>query len=443
MPFLVALAAVLTTLLLLLAQVSRAAELSGRLFSDVYVPLEKKLTKPLTQLSVSLWLQGDHQFSEELAARAILEANGFDFNNSNVSGRGQSTHVESTLREVYLSYFSGGLELRAGRMILPWGKSDGMNPTDYLSARNYTFFSADTEVQRVGGAGVQLSLTPEAAPAWNVTAVVQPYFPEGRFLIAPGVLPAGVQLNEAARPETGKLQNAEGALKISYAGEAWDFSLSGFSGWNHYPELAERAHAVVAPGVVSVELDQIYRRVRAAGADGSYSRGKYVYRVESAYFWTENEDGFNMQTQPMHHDTVFGVERPYGDHWRLQVQGIVRYHPNWHPPEETGGPDPVTASIRRQVAVANALLFQYQSRVNTSATVRLAYTHEASGFEGEIFATENFEGQDFLVRPKVSFAATEALRYTLGADVYGGPAHRTLGALNAYNSVFAEAKYSF
>ncbi|HEX4923855.1 MAG TPA: hypothetical protein VFV50_07205 [Bdellovibrionales bacterium] len=443
MPVLVSLGALIISLLLLCAQLAQGAEISGRAFTDVYLPAQKKLPKPLNQLSGSVWLQGDQAFSEAWSARAIFEANAFDYNNSNVSGRGDSTHVEATLREGYVSYFSEGLELKAGRMILPWGKSDGINPTDFLSARNYSFFNPDSEVQRVGGAAVQLSYTPESLAAWNFTAVVQPYFPQGRFLIAPGVLPSGITLNEPGRPEAGNPKNFEVALRASYAGEGWDASLSGFNGWNHFPELAERMHTVLGPGLVAVELDQTNRRVRAVGADGSYNQGKYVYRAESAYFWTENEDGLDMRTQPMHHDTVIGVERPFGDHVRMQVQGVLRYYPNWRPIGETGGADPVSAEVNRQVASSNALLFQYQSRVNTSATFRIAYTDEASGVDAELFATENFEGQDFLVRPKVSYAATDQLRYTLGGDFYGGPGHRTLGALNPYNSVFLEAKYTF
>ncbi len=56
---------------------------------------------------------------------------------------------------------------------------------------------------------------------------------------------------------------------------------------------------------------------------------------------------------------------------------------------------------------------------------------------------ENFNGQDYLVRPKVSYAATDRLKYTLGADFYGGPSERFLGSLSPYNSIFGEAKYSF
>ena len=426
---------------------ARSAPVSGRAFFDIYSPTKNRFSKPLTQLSASLWLNWDHQFGEEgesrWSSRLTFEANAFDFNNAVVTGVGESTHVESALREGYLNYVNGGFDLRAGRVIVPWGKSDVVNPTDYLTAKNYTFFNPDSEVQRGGGAGLIAAWTPENLAAWSFTAVVNPYFAEGRFLIAPGVLPPGVSVESPTRPETGKVDNFESAVKIAYSGESWDASLSGYKGWNHYPEFTEKSHALVAPGVVAVDLKQIYRKQSAAGFDFSWNREKWTYRGESAFFWTENQNGQNMLSTPMHHDTVVGAERPIGDDFRVQAQYIYRYFPNYRPLDEVTGPDPVSASVNQQIARANALLFQYQDRNNGSVTFRVSYMNESSGWDAEIFFMENIAGQDFLVRPKISYAATDTLRYTLGADVYGGPDHRTLGAMNPYNSVFLEAKSTF
>jgi hypothetical protein len=419
---------------------------TGRAFSDIYYPLEKGSERPsndkaLNQLSASLWLQFDHQIKESLSGRAVLEATAFDFNNSVVHGRGDSTHIESDLREGYLSYQEEGFELRAGKMITPWGKSDAINPTDFLTAKNYTFFNPDTETQRLGGAGVLISWTPTEYPAWNLIAVVNPYFPEGKFLIAPNVLPAGVNLRGSERPDIGKAENFEEALKGSYSGESWDASLSLFRGWNHFPQLSEVSHTLIAPGVVAVDLKQVFKRQQAVGADASYSHEKWIYRLESAYFWTENDS--NMLYVPSHHDTVVGAERSLGDHFRYQVQYVLRVYAGYTPLDQVTGGDPVAAAVNRQIARSNAQLFQYLDQTNQSATFRLGYTNEETGWDGELFLMESFAGQDFLVRPKASYAVTDHLKYTFGADIYGGPGHRPLGALNPYNSVFFEAKYSF
>ena len=55
----------------------------------------------------------------------------------------------------------------------------------------------------------------------------------------------------------------------------------------------------------------------------------------------------------------------------------------------------------------------------------------------------NFIGGDYLIRPKFSYAFTDALKGTLGMDYYGGPMDRPLGQLQVFNSVFVEGKYSF
>jgi hypothetical protein len=426
---------------ILLFSVSVLADVSGRFFSDVYVPVKNRFAKPLTQLSSSFWLEwSQSDDSSPISARVVLEANAFDFNNAVVTSRGDSTHVEAAFREAFAGYSNEGFEIRLGRQIIPWGKSDGINPTDYLTAKNLAFLNHDSEVQRSGGAGVWSSWTPAEAPSWNFTAVANPYFPEGNFLIGPDVLPAGVTMKTAAKPEM-TAENLETAAKLSFTGESWDVSLSGFKGFNHFPEFTESSHTLAAPGVVLVDLSRVYRRQSAVGFDFSYSGEKWIYRIESAFIWSENHDGSNMLSTPSHHDTVAGVEHPIGDDFRIQAQIVYRYYPNYRALDTVTGADPVSAQVNREIAEANALLFQYQDRENTSTTIRFSYLKEP--WDAEIFLIENWRGQDFLVRSKISYASTDQLRYTVGSDIYGGPGHRSLGALNSYNSVFAEAKYTF
>ena len=47
------------------------------------------------------------------------------------------------LREGYLYLRRPGLEVRAGQQIIPWGQADAVNPTDFLTAKDYTFFNIE------------------------------------------------------------------------------------------------------------------------------------------------------------------------------------------------------------------------------------------------------------------------------------------------------------
>ncbi len=409
--------------------------LSGRVFSDIYLPTRDIPTAGYRQSSASVWLQGDPKLGENGFSRFILTGDAID------TGSGAS--FRTGLREGYLGYAKNGYEFRIGRQIVPWGKSDVLNPTDFLSAKDYTLFNPDEEVRRLGSTMLWLNWTPdEGNSPLNFTFVAVPVFAQSRLLVAPTTIPANstVATTAIAPPQT--ISNTETAFKAAYFGSSWDVSLSVFRGFNHMPEYA--LTSVTGSGATLVaNFTPISRAIRAVGSDASFTSGKWVFRGESAYVWTQNDTGTNPTIQPSHWDSVVGVERPFGDDFRLQAQFVSRYHPNFTPPDQAGGADPVSAAINPQLARANALLLNYQDRFRPGATLRLSYTNETNGIDTELFLMGNVIGGDYLIRPKFSYNWTDAIKTTIGTDYYGGPADRPLGALKAFNSVFIEGKYSF
>jgi hypothetical protein len=135
--------------------------LTGRVFGDVYVPTQDPVPqKPLEQLSGSLWLESNPHLGEHSYAKIIGEFDAFDGQYSFSSDLSTASHLEAVLREAYVGSSKGGFEIRAGKMILPWGKSDVFNPTDYHTAKNLSFFNPDDEVRRVGGSSLEILFTP-------------------------------------------------------------------------------------------------------------------------------------------------------------------------------------------------------------------------------------------------------------------------------------------
>jgi hypothetical protein len=229
------------------------------------------------------------------------------------------------------------------------------------------------------------------------------------------------------------LGHSETALKAAYNGQGWDASLLVFRGYNHLPEF-ELTSVTGTPPALTANVSQVFHRIKAMGGDGSYTAGAWIFRLETAYVWTENNDGSNPMIQPSRWDSVLGVERPLGDDFRIQLQGVYRYIPAFT--------DPALAT-QPQIAQANALLLGYQFKSRPGATFRVAYSNERNGIDAELFMVGNFVGGDYLIRPKGSYHWTESLTTTLGLDYYGGPADRPLGSLQPFNSLFLEAKYVF
>ena len=420
--------------------------LSGEALADAWLPTRESAGKTFTQLHSMLQLQGDARLAEPLTARAVYQGHFFDGRHSRLTGNRGGTHLEHELQEGWLEYFAGGWQLRAGQLVIPWGKSDGVNPTDFLSGKDSNILSRDSERNRRGGLALLTSFTPNAGSSpWNYTVVVQPRFPEADYLVPPAALPAGITLEEKQRPAM-RAENTEVAGKIAYTGEGWDGSLSAFYGWNHKPEFTKLSHAVTlspAGPAVTARGTRVHRRVKALGADASVSGGDYVYRLETAYTFTENNDGKNPTILPSHWTAVLGAERPFLEKFRAQAQFISRFFPRYTSPRDTTGPDLITAQLNSQVAAANALLLQYQERWETAGTLRLSYDHEALGFSAELLYYQSLNGGDWYLQPLLGYRLYEGLRLYLGADHYGGPGSRSLGSLRTYNSVFTEISYRF
>jgi hypothetical protein len=390
--------------------------IGGKTFGYVRAPLDGD---DFQQISASVWLNARPRFSDTASASFELAFDGVE---SSVT-TGQELRIN--LREAYVSLRKRGWMLRAGEQILPWGASDVINPTDFLTARDFRFFVVDNEQSRQGALSVLLA---HASPRLEVKLVVTPRFPASSVLLPSSALPAGVTI---AEPEAipAAMKDTEVAGKVKLSGRGWDVALVAFRGWNHTPELE-----LVSATETEVVMRHTHRRIVAAGVDGSASVGKLVFRAEGSYVLPlDNRTGLDMSRLPPMAFAVVGVERPLGDRMRVQLQLIGRHYPYWSDPAATMDP----------VAATNALLLDYQDQRRPSATLRVAYQSEEGRLEAEVFGAMNFLGNDFLVRPLLGWRPVETVTLQVGVDVYGGPDDRPLGALNPFSGAFSQMSYTF
>jgi hypothetical protein len=160
-----------------------AFPVGGRVYTDQYGYTE---TRKFVQSSYSVWLDLDSKTENGLGERFIGE---FDvFAKSMEKQSSWSTYGQ--IREAYVSYLGEGYDIRLGQQIIPWGKSDGINPTDYFTAKNYTFLNPADEVKRQGAPGASLSFTPEKGTSpFTIQGVFQAYYPQTKLLIPDTVIP--------------------------------------------------------------------------------------------------------------------------------------------------------------------------------------------------------------------------------------------------------------
>jgi hypothetical protein len=396
------------------------------------VPTSDPTEQPLHQVSASAWLEARPRFNDVTWARVTLTADALA---AAVDG---TTGLRANVREAYVGAAKSGWEIRVGQQIIAWGNADVINPIDVLGARDYAFFSADSEVRRIGAISAKGSWTPNGGDSpFTLTLIATPVSPSSKLLLPPGAVPSPIVLEGVTRPPL-KLGNVETAARAAYAGSGWDVAVIGFQGYNHTPELQ-----IASVTATSAVVRQVHRRDVVAGLEASTSPGKWILRLEGAYVWNRDATGKDPRTHPSHVHAVLGVERPLGERLRVQVQGVAKYAPTFPPLTRVSNPNPAVVPLERSVAQVNAILLNYTEQLRVAGTARLAFTTEDEVFEAELFALVNAFGEDGLVRPMASLRASDALRFSAGSESLFGPTTTPLGALRRYSGAFVEARYTF
>ena len=251
---------------------------------------------------------------------------------------------------------------------------------------------------------------------WQLTLVWAPILEGLTLLIPAGLIPTGVTVAPTVSPSY-TLDNSEAAARIAYRGKEWDAAITGFTGFNHDPE-----YVLQSLSAESVVVAQTYRRILAAGGEASVSLGKWVLRLEGAYVATENALDSDHAVQPSHIDAIVGVERPFGDRLRANLQGFMRYYPSYD--VAPAASDPITSAVQGQIITTNELLQNFQHPFNPGATLRLTWTSVGGTLELEGVVVVNlaseFDSWSCIARPLVTYHATDALRLSLGAEYFGG-----------------------
>ncbi len=325
------------------------------------------------------------------------------------------------LREAYLSYAKGNLDLRVGRQIVVWGVADALRVTDCVSPFDYTeFLAQDYDDIRMPVNGLRARYT------WRSVTFEAVCNPVADFFILPTdernpwavrlpsvSLPYTIDL-ESGKPEK-RLRNMEfgGRLTVNLSGI--DFSVSALRTWNKLPALA----LVLSDDRQSLRINGHYRRMTMLGADCSLPLGQFVFRGEAAGYMGEAQGG-DLGRGTARRNTfhaLVGVDWYPGDDWNISAQYCHKY--------ASGNLDGL--SLRRNAGLATARVSKELLR-NTLKLSTFAYIDVANGGIFNRFST--------------SYSLNDQIELTAGYDYF----HADKGqfAIYAKNSeAWIKMKYSF
>lgn len=325
------------------------------------------------------------------------------------------------LREAYLAYAKGNLDLRVGRQIVVWGVADALRLTDCVSPCDYTeFLAQDYDDIRMPVNALRTRYTWRSVTFEAICNPVADFFilPTDRHnpwaLTLPSApLPYTIDL-ESCKPEK-RLRNMEYGGRITTNLSGIDFSLSVLRTWNKMPALS----LTVSDNGKSLLVKGEYRRMTMLGADCSLPVGQFVLRGEAACYFDEAQSrgvGKDVVCRNTY-NILAGVDWYPGNDWNFSAQYCHKY--------TAGNLDGL--SVYRHAALATARISKELMR-NTLKLSTFAYIDVTNG--------------GIFNRFSASYSLNDQIELTAGYDYF----HADKGKFQMYSKnseAWVKMKYSF
>ena len=319
------------------------------------------------------------------------------------------------LRETYLDFSAGDVDIRLGRQHIVWGEMVGLFFADVVSARDLrTFYLPEFEQLRIPQWAARAEYYFGDTHAELVWIPVPSYDrigkPGAEFYPLP--LPQGTRVRGEVKPDN-TLGNSNWGARLSRLVGGWD--VSGF--YYRSLDVAQTFYQI------GNEFEPRHDRITQIGGTMAKDFGEFVLKGEMVHARGRKYNTFNPVLNPdglvaqNTMDYAFGVDIPAFRDGRVNLQYFGRRTFDHNP--------------------AIGL-----DRVEDGASI-LLNTKLATAWEGEVLYVSMLKRTDFMLRPRVIWSASKNWRLVFGADVFGGDATGAFGRYSDRDRVYTEARWSF
>lgn len=310
-------------------------------------------------------------------------------------------------------------DVRVGQQLVRWGKADGINPIDFFTPVDHTSILPleDDRYLSVPAARVDLHVDDSRSLSMVATAGFTP----SRL---PWPRPSPVTVHEQL-PGASQV-----GARWSHTGERTDWSLAAFRGHASLPLL----HA--QPGATPAEDSYLrhYAPIVGVGADLARSAGPYGIRAELAH--TSPRDEGELQSIRSSWHLVAGVDRSFSE-WNFNVQAVVHHTPGFRPIDRSA-----SAGVQ-WAATQNAIVHGQQAEWVHGMTARVVADWRNDTLQTELLVVAQFDPANYVLRPLLTYAASDTVKLRAGAEYYHGPQDTYFGALEPNRTAFAEVQWYY
>ncbi|MCX6224141.1 MAG: hypothetical protein NTV01_05245 [Bacteroidia bacterium] len=355
------------------------------------------------------------------------------------------------IREAYLDLFLGKVDLRIGKQISPWGRADGLNPTDNLTPSDFFVRSPENDDMRIGTFRIRGQYTPFN---WiKLEADLVPWYTPSVYRFDLVGLPTFVSINSPLHPGF-KWNKTSVAAKLDLVFSGIEGSFSWFSGYDPLPAL--KPGVLPAPPYTDFKLEllQVPFRQQTIGADfasiifGTGIRGEIAYKIP------EQGDTIDPMIPNSDIQWVISIDRELGP-IRIIAGYIGKYVENFVPSDPPQSFDPAMISnpevwhmlgplLASQIGYYNRILYDQTNEWNHSFLFRPSVTLFNESLDVEITTLYNFTTKEYLLYPKATCHLTDGLEATAGYQYYDGQKYTRFSWIkNAFNGPFFEFRLTF
>ncbi len=334
--------------------------------------------------------------------------------------------------QLSLLYKTESFRLKAGRQITSWGKSDGLNPTDFLSGKRNLLLVTDDALTRRGHTSASLEWTPSSgASPWSFE-----FWYVHEHAYSDVLLNSGLTKNVITLRDQELFQEQEYAFKLNYLGEGFDFDYIFYRGVNKTPLLTEQSRNLLP---LNITLKPIHVRQESHGLNLAKDFETFIVRTELAYHrrldTIANADAI---TNPDRLDAVVGFEKSVGDNHRFNLQAVAHHYPDYQR-------SPSNDQITRSVQNINLLLQAQHQETRLGSLIVYQYEPlELNQFKFKFSWLNYFHYESAqLFTPQFDYLWTENFHLSVYALIFEGSSNTPLGVLKDLSSIGFGASFVF
>ena len=353
--------------------------------------------------------------------------------------RGNEFHEELSevnLREAYVSAYVGPFDFKLGHQIVVWGRADSLNPTNNLTPETILFRSPDEDDRRLANFLIRsyYNIHPIRIEAIWVPVYRASYVPLDLLTLPPGVV-----RGENRYPGS-TLDNSAYAVRLNFEFPSLDGSFSYFNGYNPRPGVSSDSISVFPPIEPFMIFPKAYR-MSVIGGDFQMTAGEFGLRGEIGYRKPQGDYKVEFHVPNPDISYVFGIDKEFSGNLSLIVQYIGRYVFEFEDLNTIATPEVDPAMMLEE---KNRMIAQQQHELSHSFSCRAGWQLLHETLELEVVGLYNLTTEEYFLKPKMNYDIADALTFTFGAIVYGGPDNTLFGTIDEFlSAVFTELRLSF